>query len=177
MNAPVRASSPRPYADAGRSGLALGALLLVSFVVAGRGLGASGAFAAAAGDILGVVASTALKADAALADRLPTGVALLNDWIVLEIVGVFIGGAVSAWLAGRWRSVTHLPSRGRLLRAATGGILMGLGARLAYGCTSGLALSGGALMSTGAWLFIPLAFGTAILVTLLARSARSSAGA
>jgi len=49
---------------------------------------------------------------------------------------------------------------------------MGLGARLAYGCTSGLALSGGALLSTGAWLFISLAFGTAIAVTLLSRDAR-----
>lgn len=45
---------------------------------------------------------------------------------------------------------------------------MGMGARLAYGCTSGLALSGGALLATGAWIFIPLAFGTAILVTRLA---------
>ena len=45
---------------------------------------------------------------------------------------------------------------------------MGLGARLAYGCTSGLALSGGALMATGAWVFIPIAFGTAMLVTVLA---------
>jgi hypothetical protein len=33
-------------------------------------------------------------------------------------------------------------------------------------------LSGGALLSTGAWLFIPLAFGTAIAVTLLARDSR-----
>jgi uncharacterized membrane protein YedE/YeeE len=45
---------------------------------------------------------------------------------------------------------------------------MGLGARLAYGCTSGLGISGGALMVTGAWIFIAAAFGTAMLVTLLA---------
>jgi hypothetical protein len=46
---------------------------------------------------------------------------------------------------------------------------MGLGARLAYGCTSGLGLTGGALLATGAWIFIPVAFGTAAFVTLLAR--------
>ena len=49
---------------------------------------------------------------------------------------------------------------------------MGLGARLAYGCTSGLALTGGALLATGAWVFIPAAFGTAILVTVLALARR-----
>jgi uncharacterized protein len=53
---------------------------------------------------------------------------------------------------------------------------MGVGARLAYGCTSGLALSGGALLATGAWLFIPVAFATAIAVTLLSR-ARTAGGA
>ena len=52
---------------------------------------------------------------------------------------------------------------------------MGVGARLAYGCTSGLALSGGALLATGAWIFIPLAFGSAVLVTLLARDGKGMA--
>ena len=51
---------------------------------------------------------------------------------------------------------------------------MGLGARLAYGCTSGLALSGGALLATGAWLFIPVAFATAITLTFLSRGAPGS---
>jgi hypothetical protein len=31
---------------------------------------------------------------------------------------------------------------------------MGLGAALARGCTSGLALSGGALLSLGSWVFM-----------------------
>jgi len=190
---------PRSYADAGRCGFALGLVLLASFVLAGRGLGASGAFAAAAGetfDALGVQMT-----NPALLDRIPVGLSLLNDWIVLEIAGVMIGGALSAWLARRMRfghtskgNVAGLPlSRERregpavvpdkrakasadpgpsvvpssIGKALAGGALMGLGARLAYGCTSGLALSGGALMATGAWVFIPIAFGTAMAVTLL----------
>ena len=56
-----------------------------------------------------------------------------------------------------------------MVRAALGGILMGGGARLAHGCTSGLGLTGGALLSTGAWLFIPAAFGTAFVVAWLLR--------
>jgi uncharacterized membrane protein YedE/YeeE len=161
----------RPYADATVVGVALGVLLLLSFVVAGRGLGASGAFADVAGNVVGRVAPGALTADPALADRLPAGVSLFDDWIFLELIGVVIGAVASAWLAGRLRPDTR-PSAGRLQRAMLGGALMGVGARLAYGCTSGLALSGGAMLATGAWIFIPVAFGTAVLVTMVARRAR-----
>lgn len=161
----------RPYADATRGGIALGLVLLVSFALAGRGIGASGAFAAVAGSVVQAGAPEVLSANPALADRLPPDVSLLNDWIVLQLVGVFAGAALSAWWSGRWHAQRRAPSpsRSRLTRAWAGGVLMGLGARLAYGCTSGLALSGGAMLATGAWVFIPIAFGTAVVVTLLAR--------
>jgi len=164
----VKPRNGAPYVDATWAGVALGIVLLLSFVLAGRGLGASGAFAAVAGDAIGAVAPNVMASDPRLADRLPTGTPLSGNWIVLEIVGVCIGAALSAWLSGRWRVSTEV-SRPRLLRAVSGGALMGVGARLAYGCTSGLALSGGALLATGAWIFIPIAFGTAFLVTWLAR--------
>ena len=154
------------------AGIALGLVLLASFVVAGRGLGASGAFAAAAGRTIEAVAPAAVSGAAtnpALADRIPTGVPLWDDWIVWQLVGLCIGAAASAWQAGRLGGGPRVTSGSRLLRAVAGGALMGVGARLAYGCTSGLALSGGALLATGAWIFIPIAFGTAFLVTALAR--------
>jgi uncharacterized membrane protein YedE/YeeE len=166
MSAPAR----RPYADGTLVGVALGAVLLASFVMAGRGLGASGAFADVAGNVVERLAPGVLAADPALADRVPAGVSLLDDWIVLEVIGVAIGAALSAWMAGRLRSDGPV-SAGRLTRAVAGGALMGVGARLAYGCTSGLALSGGALLATGAWIFIAIAFATAVLVAVLARRA------
>lgn len=162
----------RPYIDGTIAGMALGLVLLTSFVVAGRGIGASGAFAATAGPLADAISPGTIESTAALADRLPVVFEPWNDWIVLELLGVIVGALISAKLAGRWRTATNDRAPGRLTRAVIGGALMGLGARLAYGCTSGLALSGGALLSTGAWLFIPLAFGTAIAVTLLARDAR-----
>ena len=165
-------NSRRPYIDGTIAGMALGLVLLTSFVVAGRGIGASGAFAATAGPLADVISPGTIESSAALADRLPVVFEPWNDWIVLELVGVIVGALVSSCLAGRWRAATNDRAPGRLTRAVIGGALMGLGARLAYGCTSGLALSGGALLSTGAWLFIPLAFGTAIAVTLLARDSR-----
>jgi uncharacterized membrane protein YedE/YeeE len=162
----------RPYADGTMAGIALGFVLLASFVLAGRGIGASGAFAATAGPVAAVIDPGAIEGSPALADRIPTVFAPWNDWIVLELLGVIVGALVSARLAGRWRRATNDRAPGRLTRAVAGGALMGLGARLAYGCTSGLALSGGAMLSTGAWLFIPLAFATAIGVTALARDRR-----
>lgn len=164
--------TPRPYVDGTVAGIALGLVLLTSFITAGRGIGASGGFAATAGPVVAAISPGTIESQGALADRLPVAFEPWNDWIVLELFGVVFGAMVSARLAGRWRAATNDRSQGRLLRAVIGGAMMGLGARLAYGCTSGLALSGGALLSTGAWLFIPLAFGTAITVTLLARDAR-----
>lgn len=164
-----------PYVDATMAGIALGMVLLASFIVAGRGIGASGAFAATAGPVAAAVSRGTIESSGALADRIPVAFEPWNDWIVLELLGVIMGALVSARLSGRWRSATNDRSRGRLSRAVAGGALMGLGARLAYGCTSGLALSGGALLSTGAWVFIPLAFATAITVTLLSRDPRLEA--
>jgi uncharacterized protein len=168
-------SMTRPYVNAAHAGIALGLVLLAAFVFAGRGLGASGAFADVVGLAFDRTAPSFVAARPTLADRLPTGVSLGDEWIVWQIVGVFIGAAVSARVAGRWgraghRDVSQAPGNSRLGRALAGGVLMGVGARLAYGCTSGLALSGGAMLATGAWVFIPIAFATAIGVSLLVRS-------
>jgi uncharacterized membrane protein YedE/YeeE len=46
---------------------------------------------------------------------------------------------------------------------------MGFGTRLARGCTSGLALSGGALLSVGAWVFMLAIFAAGYAVAPLVR--------
>lgn len=157
------------YADGLSSGIALGIVLLLSFALAGRGIGASGAFAAAASPVANAIGGDAIAASPGLADRIPEPYAPWNDWIVLQLLGVLIGAGISARRAGRWRNASDDRSPGRVSRALAGGAMMGLGARLAYGCTSGLAVTGGALMSTGAWAFIVIAFATAMLVTVVAR--------
>jgi hypothetical protein len=57
----------------------------------------------------------------------------------------------------------------RIATAVAGGILMGLGAKLARGCTSGQALTGGALLAVGSWVFIACCFGAGYLLAPLAR--------
>ena len=46
---------------------------------------------------------------------------------------------------------------------------MGAGAVFARGCTSGQALSGGAVLSVGSWIFIAGAFGAAYVTAPLVR--------
>ena len=96
-----------------------------------------------------------------------------RGWLIFEIAGVAIGGAVSAWMAGRLR---REPERGprvtphiRLLLAFAGGAIMGCGAVLARGCTSGQGLTGGALLSVGSWIFVTSAFAAGYAVAPLLR--------
>ncbi len=53
--------------------------------------------------------------------------------------------------------------------ALIGGILMGYGARLARGCTSGQGLSGGAVLSVGSWAFMLAVFAGAYVLAYTLR--------
>jgi hypothetical protein len=122
------------------AGVALGGVLLASFLIMGRGLGASGA-ATRFGQFLS-----------------GEGAQVLDDWLVFEVFGVVLGGLVGAYSAGRLHlgviKGANVPNAQRLAFAFAGGTLMGLAARAARGCTSGQALTGGAAMSVGAWVFM-----------------------
>ena len=127
------------------AGIALGLVLLTTFLVMGKELGASGA-----ANRIGIFLTTG---DAGA----------LDDWLVFEVLGVFLGGAIGAITAGRFgakviRNATTSVAT-RLTFAFGGGVLMGLAARAARGCTSGQALSGGAVLSAGAWIFMLSVFG------------------
>jgi uncharacterized membrane protein YedE/YeeE len=153
----------KPYWNPYVAGFVLGLVLLAAFVIMGRGLGVSGAVTSA------VVTGTNAVAPAHLAGNLYAQAYLgdgtsspLKDWLVIEVVGVILGGLVSGLLAGRFRwgieKGPRISSRGRLLHAFGGGALMGFATRVARGCTSGQALTGGAMLSVGSWLFMIAVF-------------------
>jgi hypothetical protein len=147
-------------------------VLLSAFVVVGRGLGATGAFASAAAAVVDVASYAHARGNAFFADHLDGG-GLLRDWVVVEMLGVLVGGWASAAFARRLRlRVERGPGVGvgeRLVLAVAGGSVMGAGAVLARGCTSGQALTGGALLSAGSWVFVGGAFGAAYVAALLLR--------
>ncbi len=151
-------ATPQPYSSPYLAGVGIGVVLLLTYVVLGRGLGASGAFSS-------VVAAATTSAPAS---------SLLRDWLVIEVLGITVGALLSARLAGRfaWGAVERGPRVGRGARlgyALLGGAFMGVAAKLARGCTSGQALTGGALLSVGSWTFVVAAFAAAFAVAPLVR--------
>ncbi len=95
--------TPQPYADPYFAGVGLGLVLLGAFVIVGRGLGASGAFASTASAVATVVAPAQAAKSPYFARYRADGVPPWRDWLVVELLGVAIGGGLSAWLAGRMR--------------------------------------------------------------------------
>jgi len=156
------------------AGVGIGVVLLMAFVIMGRGLGASGAFSTVVATGVSTVAPDHAAERAPYSAYLGDGTASpLKDWILFEILGVIVGGALSAFAAGRFRPAIdrgpRATNRSRMMFAFGGGTIMGVGAKLARGCTSGQALTGGALLSVGSWLFIVAAFAAAYLASPLFR--------
>ena len=144
------------------AGLALGLVLLASFLLMGFGLGSSSAPTRVAYAAAHAVAPAATEGNAYMRPYVTAGNPL-EDWMVFEVLGVFLGGLLGAFTAGRMRPFAvdrgpNIGRGGRLAWALVGGVLMGFAARLARGCTSGQALTGGALLSVGSWVFMLAVF-------------------
>lgn len=146
------------YVNPYLAGLALGLVLLGTFLIAGRGLGVVGAVRTITGDAMRIAFPARIAADPFYADERTATPFADRYWIVFEVAGLMLGAWVSARLAGRVQvRVTRGAGIGdakRLGLAAIGGAVMGFGAALARGCTSGLALTGGALLGVGSWVFM-----------------------
>jgi hypothetical protein len=161
---PAHVTGPgRPYANPYLAGLGLGLVLLAAFVLVGRGLGASGAFSSTMSWLVGLVAPAHAQANEYMQGYLGDGSTHpLKAWLVFEVIGVAAGALFSGLLAGRVRFAIEKGPRVstglRLLCAFAGGILMAFGAHLARGCTSGQALTGGALLNVGSWAFMLMVF-------------------
>jgi len=144
------------------AGVGLGLTLLATFVIMGQGLGASGGFTRYLVAFLVWLMPGYAANHPYWSEYVQPGQSPLLDFLVFELIGVVLGGFVSGWLAGRVRIAVdkgpRIAPRTRYLLALGGGTLMGFGARLARGCTSGLALSGGAVLSAGAWVFMLAVF-------------------
>ena len=152
----------KKYASPYITGVALGLVLTMSFFLSGRGLGASGALNSAVVAVEKIVSQEHVDNNKYLAkygggDKNP-----LNKWLVFEVLGVLAGGLLSGAFAGRIKKETNrgpqITDKKRWLFAVIGGALFGFGARMARGCTSGVALSGGAVLALGSWVTMLMIF-------------------
>ena len=154
----------KDYANPYMAGILLGVVLFAAFFITGSGLGASGGI-----NRLLVVVEDAIAPGHV--DRTPYLLSMaggqknpLDSWVVWVTVGAVIGGFVSGFINGRVKVETNrgprVPIKLRWIMAFIGGALMGYGARFARGCTSGQALSGGAVLSVGSWALMFAIFGS-----------------
>ncbi|MDX9723076.1 MAG: YeeE/YedE thiosulfate transporter family protein [Myxococcota bacterium] len=164
---------PAPYINPYLAGTFLGVLLFVSFLVTGHGLGASGGLARMIVWVQDLFVSSHVDANPALATMAGGDANPLDHWLVWAIIGAMAGGFVSGWMGRRLRIETfrgpNISVRARWIAALLGGTLVGFGARMARGCTSGQALSGGAVLSLGSWAFMFSVFAGGYLLAYFVR--------
>ncbi len=173
-NAGVDALLPKSYWNPYLVGIGLGIVLLASFVIMGRGLGASGALSSLVTVVVNAVAPEHAANNSFYQGYLGDGtVSPLKDWLVFLVIGVFIGGFISGALAGRNKMMIEkgprISNKKRLLFAFIGGSLMGFGAKMARGCTSGQGLTGGSMLSVGGWAFMLMVFAGAYATAYFVR--------
>lgn len=91
------------------------------------------------------------------------------DWQVMLVIGIFLGAYLSRRMGQKTPRVSYAPSvpKKRLIQAFIGGIIVMFGARLAGGCTSGHAISGGTQLSLSGWLFMMGVFALGIPTAFL----------
>lgn len=148
-------------------GFLLGLLIIFTFYITGRGLGATGALKSGVVAIVDQVGTEHAHENTYYSKFLSDEDSPLNNWLVFETLGIIAGAFLSGGVNGRIGfKVQHSPKitvRRRLVFALIGGILFGLGAQIARGCTSGAALSGIAVLSLGGFVTMLSIFGAAYL--------------
>jgi len=140
------------------AGILIGVSMLLAFVVAGRGIGASGAMTRLVAWIQHGIFPVATEQSTYFGKYFADGAHPLNDYLLFLLAGLLIGAFIAAWLSGELRVEVlrgpRISTANRLVLALSGGIITGFAARLARGCTSGQGLVGGAELSVGAWAFL-----------------------
>jgi uncharacterized protein len=156
---------PKPYMNPYLAGVFLGLILLGTIYVTGRGLGASGAVKSFVANGIAELAPEYTQQNSFISSYIndrPNGP--LQDWLVIQVLGVIIGAFISGVLSNRLKLKLErgprITNNTRIVAAIIGGLLFGFGSQLGRGCTSGSALSGMAVMSFGGIITMLAIFGS-----------------
>lgn len=163
----------KPYVHPYFGGMVLGIILFLALLLTGNGLGSSGAtsrIVTAATDLVAPehVDQTPYLLKLAGGDKNP-----FDDWILPVFVGALLGGFASGLIFGRIKLETtkgpNISNRMRWTMAFLGGVIFLYGARMARGCTSGQALTGGTTLAAGSWVIMFAIFGGAYALAYFVR--------
>jgi hypothetical protein len=165
-------TAPRAYWNPYFTGILLGLVLLATYAVTGRGLGATGAFGAIAAWFAGMFSPEHAASNIVHAKYWNDGLPL-ESWTLFLLIGAFIGALVSGVAGHRVRlSVERGPrvtDGQRLALAFIGGFVAAYGAKIAKGCTSGQALTGGSILNVGSLVFMLAVFASAYALAYFVR--------
>jgi len=163
----------KQYVNPYYAGILLGLVLFAAFFITGGGLGASGGMNNIIVAIEKVIAprhvnNTSYLVGIGGGEKNP-----FDSWTVWMLAGTALGGLFSGIINRRFKLEMNkgpqISIRTRMIAAYVGGAFMGFGARMARGCTSGQALSGGAVLSVGSWAFMFAVFGGAYALAYFVR--------
>ncbi len=163
----IRKEHWSPYA----AGVLLGITCILAVLLAQHLLGASSAIASIASNVVQKAAPDGLGKGIYFKFIMPPGF----NWEIALLVGIFLGGMLGAVSSGTfglhwnndptWKKVFGTQRWRRFVIGFGGAILLQIGAGIAGGCTSGLAISGGMLLAPSAFLFMAGMFISGIVVT------------
>ncbi len=163
----------KPYINPYLGGIGIGTILFLSFFLVGKGLGASGSMTRLLAFGLDKIAPVHTSGISYFDRYLSSSTHPLDNWLVYMMIGVIAGGWIAARLGRRTKAIMlkgeNTTNKRRVITAFAGGILVALGARLAGGCTSGLALTGASVLAVAGWVFFLSVFAAGLVVAFFVR--------
>jgi len=149
------------------AGAGIGILSWFTFLLSNKPIGCSTAFTRTSGMIEQALSGKAV-ADQPYYQKFPAKI----DWEWMFVLGIVIGSLVSALISGEfqlrlipslWMAQFGLAFFPRFVAALLGGIVLGIGARWAGGCTSGHGISGTLQLAVSSWVAAILFFVSGII--------------
>lgn len=137
-------------------GASIGILIWLSFILSNRPIGCSTAYARISGMIEKRILGSAVEQK-----RYYQKFEIRLGWEMMLIFGIVLGAFFSSLASGTftieivpalWKTAFGSNIVVRLAGAVCGGFLIGFGARMAGGCTSGHGISGTLQLAVGSWL-------------------------
>jgi hypothetical protein len=156
-----------PYAV----GAGIGLLSCLAFLLSDRYIGCSAAFSKTSGMIERLLRGEKVEQKPYYKKIIPS-----IDWEWMLVIGILFGAFASAqfsgqfktvWVPLKWAETFGNSPATRWLVALVGGIILGMGARWAGGCTSGHGISGTLQLAVSSWLAVICFFVGGIVTAML----------
>ncbi len=156
-----------PYA----AGIGIGVLAILGFLISDKTIGCSAAFSRTSGMIEKLFRGSRVNEKSYYRKFAP-----VIDWEWMLVLGIVIGAFLSSMLSGQfhlhwipsmWAAAFGSAVPVRFIVALLGGIMIGVGARWAGGCTSGHGISGTLQLAVSSWIAVVCFFLGGIVTAMI----------